>query len=253
MSIAKFSKSPLTEVVLGVEFNDPGFSSVHFGLYWQSIQDRFPSPPLDRPPIGDIELLPMMPKLRRVWFESLDRKELIQLQSNRFHYNWRRQGEADEYPHFKEIYPKFQSEWQHFQNWWLSTEKTFLQPIRYELTYLNQIDQNFGWKEPGDNNKIFNFMSKEWEITLKQPRLFNAEFEFELPDNLGNLLVRINQIIRLEDNNSMLLLELTSRSYDTKVSYEEWFHSAHKYTVNTFIELLQKDVKKEWGLKWLGQ
>ena len=48
MSIAKFTKSPLIEVVCGVEFNAPEFSSVHFGMYWQAIQERFPSSPLDR-------------------------------------------------------------------------------------------------------------------------------------------------------------------------------------------------------------
>ncbi|MBD2492432.1 TIGR04255 family protein [Aulosira sp. FACHB-615] len=253
MSIAKFSKSPLTEVVLGVEFNDPGFSSVHFGLYWQSIQDRFPSPPLDRPPIGDIELLPMMPKLRRVWFESLDRKQLIQLQSNRFHYNWRRQGEADEYPHFKEIYPRFESEWQHFQEWWIKTENTVLQPIRYEITYLNQIDQSFGWYDPRDNHKIFTFIGKDWEGYLEKPIFCNANFEFDISEQIGILAVKINQTIRVDDNNYVILLELTTRSIDTKLNFDDWFNSAHEYTVDAFLHLITEEVKQKWGLKWLAQ
>lgn len=109
-------------------------------MYWQTIQERFPVLPLDLPPIDEIELLLIFPKLGRVWFESTDKQQLIQallirgmnrlleslvfrskseeiipsfsnaliqLQSNRFRHNGHRQGEAEECPHFEEIYPKF--------------------------------------------------------------------------------------------------------------------------------------------------
>jgi hypothetical protein len=43
-----------------VEFTAPEFSAVHFGLYWQTIRERFPVPPQDLPPIGDIYVLPTL-------------------------------------------------------------------------------------------------------------------------------------------------------------------------------------------------
>jgi uncharacterized protein (TIGR04255 family) len=255
MSTPKFTKSPLTEVVCGVEFNAPEFSSVHFGLYWQTIKDRFPSIPLDRPPIGEVEILPILPSLRRVWFESSDRKQLIQLQSNRFHYNWRSRNKADEYPHFKEIYPKFEQEWQHFQTWWQqqNSDNLPLESICYELTYLNHIDKDFGWNEPKDNHKIFTFVGKDWSGSLKNPIIFNAEVAFEISDKIGNLVVRLDQKVRVEDDSNVLFFELTARSVDTKLDIREWFDLAHKYTVDAFLELIQEDAKKEWGLTWLPE
>lgn len=253
MSIAKFTKSPLIEVVCGVEFNAPEFSSVHFGMYWQAIQERFPSSPLDRPPIEGIELLSILPSLRRVWFESLDKKQLIQLQSNRFHYNWRRQSEADEYPHFKEIYPKFVREWQHFQSWWLTTGNPALQPIRYELTYLNQIDNNFSWNEAADHGKIFTFIEKDWSSSLKETNFFNCNFEIETTEEIGILSVSLNQVMRFDDNTPAVIFELTTSSIDARMNLEKWFNLAHERTVYTFLDLIREEIKQEWGFIWLDQ
>jgi uncharacterized protein (TIGR04255 family) len=246
MTIAKFTKSPLTEVVCGVEFIAPDFSAIHFGLYWQTIRERFPVPPQDLPPIGDIDLLPILPKLRRVWFESADKQQLIQLQANRFHYNWRRQNESDKYPHFEEIYPKFEQEWQIFQNWWLGLGGLPLQVKRYELTYLNQIDKAFGWNNPGDTSKFFTFAGKEWNGFLDKPSINSSELEFILPDNLGALSVSLNQRLRI-----LMFFELTSRSTDANCQITNWFNAAHEYTVKAFLDLIQEDIKNEWGFQWL--
>lgn len=253
MAIAKFTKSPLIEVVCGVEFSAPGFSAVHFGLYWQTIQERFPVPPLDLAPIGEIEVLPIVPKLRRVWFESNDKQQLIQLQSNRFHYNWRRQGEAEEYPHFEEIYPKFEQEWQIFQNWWMELGGLPLQTIRYELTYLNQIDSLFGWHDPGDMHKIFTFLGKEWNEFLGKPKIHSSELEFILPADLGTLAVSLDQNLKIEDNSFFVFLTLTSRSINTSSNLKDWFDVAHEYTVKAFLNLIQEEIKQEWGFQWLAQ
>jgi uncharacterized protein (TIGR04255 family) len=251
MSKAKLAKSPLTEVVCGVEFNAPEFSAVHFGLYWKEIQERFPTQPLDRPPVGPIELFATMPKLRRVWFESVERRQLIQLQADRFHYNWRRIDEADEYPHFEDIYPNFEQEWQHFQTWWIEIEQLPLQPMRYELTYLNQIDQSFGWSNPGDSYKIFSFANTKWDQFLQKPTVQNCNLEFLLPNELGNLLVSTNQVLRVEDSAFVVLFELTARSFDTSLEIETWFELAHDFVVKAFLDLIQEDTLKAWGLEWL--
>ncbi|MEH2104663.1 TIGR04255 family protein [Nostoc sp.] len=252
MAIAEFIKSPLTEVVCGVEFSAPEFSAVHFGLYWQRIREQFPVPPQDLPPIVDIDLLPTLPKLCRVWFESADKRQLIQLQANRFHYNWRRQSEAEKYPHFEDIYPKFEQEWQIFQNWWIELTGLPLQPVHYELTYLNQLDKNFGWNNPGDTSKIFTFAGKEWNGFLKKPRLYSSALEFILPNNLGILTVSLNSRLRIEDNSFLMFFELTSRSVDTSYNFTDWFHAAHEYTVKAFLDLIQEEIKHEWGFQWLA-
>ncbi|ELS32513.1 MULTISPECIES: TIGR04255 family protein [Pseudanabaena] len=249
---AKFAKSPLTEVICGVEFNATEFSSVHFGLYWQTIRNKFPNPPLDRPPIGTIEFLSILPNLRRVWFESEDRRQLIQLQANRFHYNWRRQDEEDQYPHFQEIYPRFAQEWQDFQDWWISTESSPLQPIRYELSYINQIDQAFGWNSVSDHQKIFKFLANRFDDLSLKTRVFDFNLELELKENNGKLSVRLHQGVKPNDNLPVIILELTASTIGINATDSQtWFDLAHKSTVETFLSLVTDEIKKEWGFKWL--
>jgi uncharacterized protein (TIGR04255 family) len=265
---AIFQKAPLTEVICGVEFNAPDFSSVHFGMYWQEIRERFPTFPTDRPPIGEIPVLPFLPKLRRVWFQSADKQKLIQLQADKFLYNWRKLDENDQYPHFQEVYQAFEGEWQKFQTWWSDIQKSnppsfsepefqsflrFLQPIRYELTYINQIDVSLGWSNPGEHQKVFNFIGRSWEsCTLGQPALQNTNLEFVLPNGLGTLSVVVSQAMKL-DETPLLFCELTARSPDARVELSRWFEAAHQNVVQTFIDLLQEDIKKIWGLQWLEQ
>lgn len=253
MSVVKFDKSPLTEVVFGVKFDASDFSSVDFGMYWQTIKEEFPYQPLDRPPIGEIELFPILPSLHRVWFQSFDQKQLIQLQSNRFHYNWRSQASKNEYPHFEKIYPIFEKKWLDFQEWWLEKKDTTfpLRPIHYELTYVNEIDINFGWSDSGDTNNFFTFINKNWSETFQKPKSINAELEFDIPDEMGVLSIRINQIIKLESNTPALILDLTTKSNNTEIEIKKWFELAHDFTVKAFLDLLQNQIKNEWGLKWI--
>lgn len=66
-----------------VEFNALEFSSVHFGQYWQKINDKYPEY-FDLPPLGEFSIICGLPTLRRVWFKSPSTNQLIQLQSDRF-------------------------------------------------------------------------------------------------------------------------------------------------------------------------
>lgn len=249
MPKAHFDKSPLAEVIFGVEFNAQNFSAVHFGLYWQEIKDKFAQYPLDRPPVGDNQFISLLPPLRRVWFESSDQKELIQLQDNRFYYNWRKRDE--EYPHFEKIHPQFLAEWKRFTSWWLKTEEKELQPIRYQMSYVNQIEADLGWHGVEDSAKIFSFLKSNWQSNDLKPSVFNTKLEFILPEEKGILSVTINQGIKPQDNSQVLTLNLTSVSKDVDTEMETWFKLAHQSTVEIFLSLINQETKNLWGFKWL--
>lgn len=265
ISKASFEKAPLTEVICGITFNTAEFSSVHFGLYWQSIQERFPLLPTDTYPIGEISVLAITPKLRRVWFRSKDQHKFIQLQSDKFLYNWRKSAATDQYTDFDDVYQGFHQEWQHFQQWWTDLAQQFqlvsafpplnlLETVQYELTYLNHIDSSMGWKSSEDTQKIFGFLGWEWSsFPLNQPTTQQINFEFALPHKMGTLSLIITPGMRSEDNSLVLVCELTARSFDTKISTDEWFQVAHEYVVQSFVNLLQEDIKETWGFRWLDQ
>jgi uncharacterized protein (TIGR04255 family) len=261
---ASFQQTPLTEVICGITFSAPEFASVHFGLYWQSIKADYPNLPIDTQPIGEVPLLSIPPKLRRVWFESLDKHKVIQLHSDKFLYNWRKLDEQDRYPHFQDVAQGFAAEWQHFQAWWHQLVQetksvsplpiTTIEPVYYELTYLNHIDAAMGWHSPDDNPKIFRFLAAEWQaFALGSPKVHNVSLEFLLPNQMGILSLIVTQGLKLQDNSPILVCELTARSFDAKIPFNQWFGDTHEAVVKSFIDLLQEDIKKAWGFKWLEQ
>jgi len=247
----KFSNPPLTEVVCGIVFDASEFSSVHFGVYWSKIRQRFPLLPKDQPPIapgGQINLS-IFPPLRRVWFESENKQELVQIQSDRFYYNWRKQDEGDNYPRFKRnIYPRFTNEWNEFYQWWTEEVNLVLLPVQYELTYINQIDKNFGWSSPADNQKIFTFEGRDWNGFLGSPESHVFALQFSLPDNLGTLSVSGKQALSSVNEDPVMLLELTARSLDADLELDEWFGIAHERIVTGFVDLTKSSIHKEWGI-----
>jgi len=251
MDDVKFSTPPLNEVVLGVVFNAPDFSSVHFGLYWEEIRERFPAKPVDNPVLGGEMLNFFIPPLRRVWFESGDKKELVQLQSDRFHFNWRRQDTADSYPRFVQIYPRFLDEWNRFRQWYVDNVGLLI-PVQYELTYINHINKDFGWETPADHQSVLTFAGKDWKGFLGTPESYIFALQFPLPNNSGSLNVSGNQGFKTSNQDSaqelLMLLEMTARSSGADPDLDDWFKEAHKYIVDSFLDLTQSSIHKKWGL-----
>jgi hypothetical protein len=50
-----------------------------------------------------------------------------------------------------------------------------------------------------------------------------------------------------------MFFELTCRSSDTSSKITDWFDAAHEYSVKAFLDLIQEDIKQEWGFQWLTQ
>src|SRR3569623_54630 len=122
----RFDDPPLFEQAMTVMFDSiPQFSVGDFGLFWKQIQDEFDiceSHPVidprveafDRPSnfAFQVQLVPAE-SLPRCFYRHNDRSELIQLQADRFGFNWLKRGDG-KYPHseataarFFDLYTRF--------------------------------------------------------------------------------------------------------------------------------------------------
>ncbi|MFM2061525.1 MAG: hypothetical protein RLZZ507_1195 [Cyanobacteriota bacterium] len=251
MASVSFTQPPLIEIVFSVEFVAPGFSSIHFGLYWESIRSYFPLQQDSEPIILEEHENTTTP-LRRVGFISNDRRKIIQLQENLFIFNWI-YDHQDVYPNFEYIFQEFISHWNHLQEWWLSISLEPIQVNDYALAYLNEIDRNMGWRNAKDHGKIFNFITTEWSGFLNVPDSLDFQINFLLPNNFGILSVKIDQLSTSTDEDTeahsenLLSFELIAKSYDNTIPTTDWFISAHDYIVKAFLELTKEDAQKLWG------
>jgi uncharacterized protein (TIGR04255 family) len=247
--MVKFTNPPLSEVSFSVEFSAHDLASVHQGLYWQTIRSEFPTY-FDRPPIpsplANTLTFTNLPPLRRVWYESSDRHQLIQLQSDRFIYNWRRLDSDHEYPSFEVIFPLFLGHWQKFETWWQSEIGRAIQPMGYSLTYTNEIGQGYGWSGAEDHHKIFTLFNPQ-SISIPNTRLFNVNLEIDLGNNIGILAINLYEAINNTTNSKVAYLELTAIT-DSPSDPTAWFKQAHSSIIDNFLVLITTQAKQDWGL-----
>jgi uncharacterized protein (TIGR04255 family) len=199
--LPNFEAPPLVETILGVEFARlPKFSIPHFGLYWQAIRTDYPTfsvqPPLDSQ-VGNTDPKPLKrsglqiqvlnhPPVR-CWFINTDQTELVQLQPDRFIFNWRKSTGIELYPRYDQhTRPAFAREWQRFTEF-TQTEKLGDPAIRQcELTYFNHIEKGQGWESFSDLPSVFPCWSGKIAVGgLSTPEVVDFGIRYLLPDVRG--------------------------------------------------------------------
>ena len=225
-TIRDFDDPPVIETVLAVQFMPiTGLLIPHFGLYWKNIRDEFKRvqirPPLENvkevfPSSGvrgiqqfGVELLPEPPV--RCWFLDEKGNQLLQVQKDRFIYNWQKVGGDEIYPRYESVRAKFEEEWRRFCLF-LQEEKLGTPEVsQCEVTYVNHIEYEKGWKTFGELNKVVACWSGSYSGTfLPAPEKVNLNISYVLPDNQGRLHISIQPVIRARDAKELLQLNLTA-------------------------------------------
>jgi uncharacterized protein (TIGR04255 family) len=253
-----YERPPVIEVVSGVLFEElKEFRVPHIGIFWSSLRDEFPQIE-DRPPLqpiiegagpGKVELqLVDTPPVPRVWFISEDGRCLIQMQRDRFLYNWKRADDADEYPRYEMISAEFEKYLTKFQEF-IKTEKLgALSFLQYELQYVNHITSDNGLKLVGEGGLLIDHMIAEGSRFLPRPDGFNWSSAYELPDKQGRLYISAQSALRAKGDR-IVRLDLTARGMPdnrSEAARKPWFALAHNWIVNAFADVtapvLQRDV-----------
>jgi uncharacterized protein (TIGR04255 family) len=242
---------PLTEVAYGVRFVAPQFDVVQFGEYYHLIKDTFPQhrmvvPIATQQATDQINQTIEVPTLPRVWFERGTR--LIQLQSDRFIYNWRQvSSKPEEYPGFDVVFGEFRERWEQYLKF---AGKAFALPLHIEelsLTYINQIRDVEHLDTP-----IFTFRAEPASDALPAPELWVSQLRFALAKENAKLTVSARPAIHLATQERMTQLDVVVESIkapaaeDTPQSYA-WFEAAHELVHRGFATLVRKEWRKQWG------
>jgi len=248
-----FDEPPLNEVALGRTFLPrPDFLVPYFGAFWERIRDQLPSAAHAGPIIEQNEtpfdesgvLLP------RVWFLSSDSTKLLQLQQNRFHYNWRQTPENQTYVRFPTIQREALGLWEKFEQFILEVTKQPLQPVSNELTYTNFIPS-----EAGMNSFALAEVSLRdpvWsrhDRFLDAPTVFGHTYNFVVPNELGILQVSTGSAKKREGDVG-LKLELTVRGKHSDAKpFKQWSSEAHDFLVAAFKDLTTPLMHGKWKLR----
>jgi uncharacterized protein (TIGR04255 family) len=253
----KFRHPPINELVIGVYY--PPVHEVkaqHIGMYWDSIQERYPNceqqfpaaiPFEGQPPTLMVEVPGEVFPLPRFWFSSPSHPTLIQVQRNAFILNWRHARE-EEYPHFENGEKDF---WKEFAEY-----RKFIDGIggkvdavhRCELTYINLIGSSDFFSKPADIGTVLPLAAGVTGVQNDERRLvgLNVSATYQLNDNLlVDSTAKLGQ--RLDTRETVAILELKAHGGPRDLSLEgaaDWFKTAHDATYELFLSLTNKDVQQ---------
>jgi uncharacterized protein (TIGR04255 family) len=260
----QFTNPPVAEVVCGVMFNTlPKFMSGHVGLLWQRFRTAYPrlvdAAPLD-PVIeapeqagGAIQIeYETLPPMRRSWFLSADGSELVQVQPDRFLFNWKRVPSTDSYPSYAKVSAKFEQHLKELRSFLSTEDLGELEFRQFELTYVNLIGPENGLKDISLEDALVDHQRcANGPRFLPRPEAFQWNTSYPLPNNEGRLHLNARTISRIPKKDRILRLDLTARGVTHLPSDQErnrWFAQAHDWITFGFADCTSPRLQKDhWG------
>lgn len=207
--MALLSNPPVVEVVLGVQFVTlPRITSSHYGVFWAKYLDANEWPeatdagPLPeqfemfdaRPAWGQpqVRLMLAPPEAPRVMFRSADEERVIQIQPNRFLYNWRRRTQG--YPSYDRVREGFERYFGSFEKMVGDRKLGELLLNQWEVTYVDRIPAGDLWQRPADWHRVIPGLipPPPRGVTVALDGV-NGEWHYEMPDRRGRVHVAVGQ------------------------------------------------------------
>lgn len=263
-TLPDFAKPPVIETVLDVSFTPlTAWGIPHFGLFWHSIRDDYPTfkdqPPIiqQREELGQKAIKPLTIAFElinqpeaRCWFEDASGARLIQVQHDRFIHNWRKTPGCGDYPHYEQVVrPAFKTEWERFCAF-LEREHIGLPEVQQcEVQYINHVDLD-GWTSFAD---LVDALA-EWPGTtdngfLTSPESLAVNTSYLLPDNAGRLRIIIQPGVRNSDGSRIVQLSLVARGRPASSDTSEilkWFDLGREWIVRGFTDFTSTKMHQIW-------
>lgn len=256
-----YEKPPVIEVACGVQFKDLKQLTVPLiGLFWTPYAEEYPTTNTVRPLPHTIEGTSARrgsPRLRftqtqlpRTLFIHHSQNWVMQIQSDWFFHNWRREVE-EEYPRFPGVYQRFKNKWSKFSEFCINRAGERPEVDQFELTYVNHIPSGEGWQDLSDIGDVFPDLAwrKEREF-LPSPENCTLNLSFRLPCGQSYLHVSISPGFNQETKQGVLLCELTARGMSSEEGMDEWFELSREWVVKGFSDLSASLIQdKYWKRK----
>jgi len=256
-----YKQPPVTEVAVSIQFAPlDKLTAAHVGLYWAKIKEVFPNV-TEQPPIVHIvegaepeyrfvPVLSSKPDLPRIWFADKTEAALVQVQRDRFVYNWRRAKDSDIYIRFPTIKKNFLFRWGEFVAFLKEQDISAPQIDQCELTYVNRIDQGDLWKSPAEWGNLFPLLAWKPKSTfLPEPENLRLHMRFPVSAVRGRMHVDILPAVLPGSKAPVIHFSLTVRGLPAELTdkaLDSWYETAREWIVTGFADLVSKEADVLW-------
>lgn len=270
MTLPSYINPPLREVSLTVSVNGLGLRAVDLGQIWDLFKTDFPSVAEHAPTPNIIESLdrresaPQVsfqlldrPPVPRIWMLNDDESELIQIQTDRVSFNWRKIKGDEEYPRYPHIKQQFENAYakilQYVGNEGL-VDKQPVAAIQSEISYINELPVGQVGVH-GDPDSVL----RVWR-PLESPQLGAAEDVRFVSRHIvptdrrtsgARLLIDLQPATKPETMEPVYVLNLTVRGAPAAGTYTavlDFMDMGHELIVRTFAGLTTPESQEKWGI-----
>ena len=255
-----FENPPIEEIVLSILFKSlDRLLATYLGEIWQEFKrigfvqavERPPVPPVVEKfsnPVGNAELrVGNVPDIPRTLFIYKDQTEIIQVQRDRFTFNWRKTETHSIYPGFSTIFKKFEGFYRHFCQTIEKLEIGTVAPLQYELTYIDQLFQGEGWNTLDELGRIYNMFSNSEKSGSfwKGAEFVHLRASFPVQELHARLHLAISNRVKIPDQRQTLQTDFTMRGFPDSREYpmEMWFRSARDHIREKFGNMFTNDIQ----------
>jgi len=261
--LPRFLRPPVSEVALSIMFDAVKLRTVHFGLFWNRVRNKFPElaeqPPLARQIEIETELRrspepafrfePVAVPMLRFWFLNESGTELLQLQQDRFARNWRAAANVD-YPSYDRIRGPFEEDLKSFEIFLRDERIGELTPVQCEVTYVNHIRRAGVWRSHGDLERVFT----QWASPAREflPHVEDGQFvsRYQIRSD-GRFVGRLHTSVQpaFAEDDPIFLLTLTARGNPLGTGLDgalKFLDLGHEWIVRGFAELTTVEMHRAW-------
>ena len=266
--LPEYEKPPIVEVAVMVQFEAPTLGIPQIMRWWSQIQDQFPgfeqAPPI--PPATESFGIPKItqplvqfqllnaPPVHRVFIKKATDTELIQIQSDRFGYSWRKLKPEDEYPRYVKIRDNFLQQLASFEKFLASEHLEAMKPTLCEVTYVNHILGSGVWGGHSDLHKVIPSVTPTLSdsfLPLPETMQFVARYVISTNKNrpLGRLYVSVEPRFLPADMTPIFLMQITARGAPQGSGREGILNTldlGHEWIVRAFTTLTSPEMHKTW-------
>lgn len=268
-TIVEFERPPVIEVVFGTQFGAAVVDLEVLAEFARSVRGEFPGreqiEPLprafesfDRPSAGThIEFRFGGPPLPRTRFISTDERTLLQLQADRFLFNWRRVSADDEYPRYETLRPRFDALRQRLTEVLDGLGRPMPQVDHVEVSYINELTIP-GRPSTRKHASLAALVSTVNDLPrsafLPDPEdvAYSARFRIPRADGTGptgRFIARTEPAYRSADGQPIHLLTLTANlvgSFANDTEVIDALDLGRRWVVNGFLEMTTPELHASW-------
>jgi uncharacterized protein (TIGR04255 family) len=258
-----FKNPPVIEVSVGYLFSGlQNYTSLRAASFHTDLKDEYPIVE-EHPPLGptfetfgsvdagsaQIRFELMEGAVRpRFFFVSQDQAELVQLQGDRIHYNWRKTTSEAGYPRFPQIRERFIRAWSKLQSWAQKEELGQPSVTQCEVVYVNRIPLLDSGDKPCGLSSIFHWLTGLPGITEDGAFQYRQRLNDEAGQPVARLICSLNYGTGSDGKReARLMLTVRGRPLEAdEDAFAKFLEEGRKIIVRTFAILTSNEAHKIW-------